>query len=268
MIQGITLETRLMLELEGRGLSVFTTKDAKDILKTGDSSVWHILHGLARKNRIERIERGRYLLIPARAGVDGRWTEYPWAVLPSLLDVYYVAFLTAMNYWGMTEQVPYTVFVATTKRRRHLEYGGQRFRFVTLSPKKFFGLVQRKAGGGASFSVSSREKTIVDGLAHPEYCGGIAEVAKAMWSVHRDVDWGAVSDMSERVGSNAVLKRLGYLLSVMNIEEGISERIRKKVGKTPYNHLDPAYKKAVKTSPRYRLTVGLADSDLLSWRGS
>lgn len=268
MIQNITLESRLMLELEGRGLSVFTTKDAKDILKTGDPSVWHILHGLARKNRIERIERGRYLLIPARAGVDGCWAEYPWAVLPSLLDVYYVAFLTAMNYWGMTEQIPYTVFVATTKRRRNLEYGGQRFRFVTLSPRKFFGFVREKAGRGASFSVSSREKTVVDGLAHPEYCGGIAEVAKAMWNARRDVDWGAVSEMSERVGSNAVLKRLGYLLSVMNIEEGISERIRERVGKTPYSHLDPAYKKAVKTSPRYRLTVGMADDDLLSWGDS
>lgn len=268
MIQDITLESRLMLELEGRGLSVFTTADAKGILKTSDSSVWHILHGLARKNRIEKIERGRYLLIPARAGVDGHWTEYPWTVLPALLDVYYVAFMTAMSYWNMTEQIPYTVFVATTKRKRNLGYGGQRFKFVTLSPKKFFGFVRRKSNKGTSFNVSSREKTIVDGLAHPEYCGGIAEVAKAMWGARRSVDWDAVSDMSERVGSNAVPKRLGYLLSVMNIEERISERMTEKARKTPYNYLDPAYKKTVKTSSRYRLMIGLTDGDLLSWRDS
>lgn len=76
-----------------------------------------------------------------------------------------------MNLWCMTGQTPYTVLVAATKRKRGIEYVGQRLEFVTLAEKKFFGFAQKSAGPGKQFNVSSREKTIADGLAHPQYCG-------------------------------------------------------------------------------------------------
>ena len=265
MAQKVNLESRLMLTLEERDMSVFTTNDAKDILKTTDSSVWGILNGLAHKKRIQRIERSRYLLIPARAGTDGYWAEYPWVIVPRLIDTYYVGFATAMNFWDMTEQIPYTVFVATTKRKRNLEFGGQRFKFVTLSSKKFFGFGEEKADEGKLFNISSREKTIVDGLAHPEYCGGIPEVTKAMWSVQKEVDWQTVLDMAEKMGINVVLKRLGYLLSILDIEEGISRKI-KKIKKQPYQYLDHATSgEKVKNSKEYGLIINMTDYELLDW---
>jgi len=264
--QNISLESRLLLTLEGSGHSVFTTNDAKGILKTTDSSVWHVLNGLTHKNRIRRIERGRYLLIPARAGTEGHWAEYPWVIVPSLIDVYYVGFWTAMNFWGMTEQIPYTVFVATTKRKRDLEFGNQRYEFVTLSRKKFFGSVEEKAGKEESFHISSREKTIVDGLMHPEYCGGMVEVTKAIWNARKEADWEAVLGMAERVEIGAVLKRLGYLLSVLGIEERISEKTRKKTKKIPRHYLDPTTNKyRVETSGEYGLIINRTKDELLAW---
>ena len=136
-----------------------------------------------------------------------------------------------MNFWDMTEQIPYTVFVATTKRKRNLKFANQRFEFVTLSKKKFFGFVEQKANKKESFIISSREKTIVDGLMHPEYCGGIIEVTKAMWNARKEVNWQTVIEMAEKVEINVVLKRLGYLLSILNIEEDISEKTREKIKK-------------------------------------
>ena len=168
MTQSVNLETRLLLSLEAKRLPVFTTEDAKKILGTGDSSVWHILHGLASK---KRIERGKYLLVPAAAGPEPLWSEYPWVAVPRLTEPYYAGFRTAMNLWCMTGQTPYTVLVAATKRKRGIEYVGQRLEFVTLAEKKFFGFAQKSAGPGKQFNVSSREKTIADGLAHPQYCG-------------------------------------------------------------------------------------------------
>ena len=123
--------------------------------------------------RIQKIEKGKYLLIPSRAGVEGYWAEDAWTVVPYLIDEYYVGFWTAMNYWEMTEQIPYTVFVVTPKRKKNrvLKFGNQRYEFVTLSQKKFFGFIEEKIGK-TKFNISSKEKTIVDGLMHPEYCGG------------------------------------------------------------------------------------------------
>jgi len=263
--QNINLETRLLLSLEQKNLPVFTTGDAKQILGTGDSSVWHILHGLARKKRIERIERGKYLLVPAAAGPDLLWAEYSEVIVPRLIEPYYVGFWTAMNYWGMTDQIPYTMLVATTKRKRKFEYGGQRFKFVTLAEKKFFGFVEENAGSGKKFNVSSREKTIVDCLMHPEYCGGITEAVKSLWNARDEVCWPAVLEAAERVEVDVVLKRLGYLLSVLDIEGEISRKIAG-MEKTAVHFLDPVYGRTrATTSKEYGLVVNITRDELLDW---
>lgn len=36
--------------------------------------------------------------------------------------------------------------------------------------------------------IPEKEKTIVDALDHPEYCGGIEEVAKCLWNAKDDAD--------------------------------------------------------------------------------
>ncbi|GFN40179.1 MAG: transcriptional regulator [Marine Group I thaumarchaeote] len=261
-----TIELRLLLTLEEKGLSVFTIDDAKNILKTTDSSVWHILNGLIHKKRIRRIQRSKYLLIPAKAGIEGYWSESPWVVVPHLIDVYYVGFWTAMNYWGMTEQIPYTVFVATTKRKRNLEFGNQRFEFVTLSKKKFFGFAEEKVNKEESFNISSKEKTIVDGLMHPEYCGGIPEVAKAMWYARKEVNWSIVLDMSNQVGMGVILRRLGYLLDLLEIEESVTRKIKDKTFKG-YHFLDSKKnKKRIGYSKNYGLVINRTKNQLLGWR--
>lgn len=258
-------ENRLLFSLEEKKLSVFSTGDAKKILGTGPAAC-SVLSGLRQKGRVQRIERGKYMLVPARAGPDGYWSEYYGAIVPLLADTYYVAFLTAMDHWDMTEQIPYTVFVATPRRRKSpvMRFASMRYQFVTLSEKKFFGVV--KSGSTDDFNVSSREKTIVDGLMHPQYCCGIPEVAKAMWNVKDEADWGKVVDMAERTGVGAVLQRLGYLADAMNIGGGIGELIRPKVRRNPYQSLDPySGGKKISTSSPYRLTINMTAEELLGW---
>jgi len=268
MTQNITLgpqENRLLLALAEKEISVFSFDEAKDILQTSNQSARHVLMGLARKGRLQRIQRGRYLLVPEMAGTELRWAESPWVIVPHLIDVYYVGFWTAMNYWGMTEQIPYTVFVATTRRKNSLKFGSQKFEFVTLSQKKFFGFVEEKASETETFSISSREKTIVDGLMHPGYCGGMPEVAKAMWNARDDVSWPAVLEMSKRVGVSVVLRRLGYLLDILGIEQGIANELRN--AHKGYHFLDPnGAKERLAYSKEYGLIINRRRSRLLGWR--
>ena len=180
--------------------------------------------------------------------------------------MYYVGFWSAIDYWDMTEQIPNTVFIATTKRKRNLEFGNQRFEFVTLSKKKFFGYVEQKANKKEFFNISSREKTIVDGLMHPEYCGGITEVIKAMWNARKEVDWQTIIEMAEKVEINVVLKRLGYFLSILEIEENISEKIKEKIKKNPYQYLDATgSRNKIEASKEYGLIINATKYELLDW---
>ena len=75
-------------------------------------------------------------------------------------------------------------------------------------------------------NISSKEKTIVDGLMHPEYCGRMPEVTKAMWNVRDEINWSTVLEMSKRVGVSVVLRRLGYLLNILEIEQGIANDLK------------------------------------------
>jgi len=262
----IGLQNRLLLALAEKNVSVFGFEEAKRILQANNSATRHVLMNLTKKRRLQRIERGKYLLIPESAGQELYWAESPWVIVPHLIDVYYVGFWTAMNYWDMTEQIPYTVFIATTKRKRNLEFGNQRFEFVTLSNKKFFGFVEQKANKKESFNISSKEKTIVDGLMHPEYCGGIVEVTKAMWNVRKELDWNSVSEMADNVKVNAVLKRLGYLLNILEIENSISQSVMNKIKQYPYQYLDPTTaKNKVNYSKEYGLIINRTKDELLSW---
>ncbi len=261
-------EAKLLLTLAEKSTSVFTAKDAKEILQTTNSSAMNILMNLVRKRRLQRIEKGKYLLIPDKAGVNRHWAEEPWAVVPHLVDEYYVGFWTAMNYWDMTEQIPYTVFVATRKQKKKssLEFGDQKFQFITLAEKKFFGFVEEKTNK-TKFNISTKEKTIVDGLMYPKYCGGITEVIKAMWNVRKNLNWTDVLELAEKVKVNVVLRRLGYFLSILEIEGDISKLIADNLQRYPYHYLDPdATKNKIEYSKEYGLIINRTKSELLNWR--
>ncbi|MCY4491064.1 MAG: transcriptional regulator [Thaumarchaeota archaeon] len=249
-------------------VSVFTFNGAKSILEGTDSAVWNVIDGLKKKKRLQEIENGKYLLVPARAGLEGYWSEDPWLIVPQLIDEYYIGFWTAMKFWDMTEQIPYTVFVATPKRKKNriLKYRKQKFQFVTISKKKFFGYVELKIGKNNHFNISSKEKTIVDGLTHPEYCGGIVEVTKAMWYMQKEVDWTEVYQLTKKIGINVVLRRLGYLLTILDFEQNLSEKIKKEIVSYPYSFLDPtAAKTKIAYSKNFGLILNRTKDELLNW---
>ncbi|MGH9991109.1 MAG: type IV toxin-antitoxin system AbiEi family antitoxin domain-containing protein [Nitrososphaera sp.] len=259
-------ELRLLFTLENRGRIAFSTNDAKEVLGTSDASVWNVIYRLKKKKRIEEIERGKYLLIPARAGYEGLWSEVSYLILPSILSEYYVAFYSALNYWGMTEQVPAIVFVATTKRKRVLEYGPNIFRFVRLSERKFFGFEEAEIAG-ARFKVSSREKTLLDCLMYPKYCGGLDEVVKGIWEAKDELDFDKLLDYAKKLKVSAVSRRLGYVLSLLNIEKETSDKVTS--GKLKgFMWLDPlGPKKVIEYSRKYGLIINRSEKELKQWMG-
>ena len=250
------LEAELLFTLEREGRKVFTSNDAKRILDCSDEVLRKVLHRLALKGRVQRIKRGNYILVPARAGYQTMWTEHAFSFVDNILDEYYVGYWTALNYWRMTEQIPRTVFIATQKRRRNFTYANVvPIHFVTVSPHKFFGWATEKIGD-AKFNISDREKTILDSLDQLQYAGGISEAAKGL---RANLDWEKMIAYADRLRNRSVRKRLGYLIEVLElrINEGALEQLRRSIG-SGYSWLDPtAPKTMLKTSPKWRLKVNV-----------
>jgi hypothetical protein len=89
------------------------------------------------------------------------------------------------------------MFVQSTRRKRPVEVLGIRFRFVTVSQARFFGVARRTLDGKA-ITVTNREKTLLDAAARPDLSGGIAQLAQALRAAYPEVDWGRLDDYLTR----------------------------------------------------------------------
>ena len=246
-------EVKLLFTLEEENKTIFTIKEAKNILKTSDDSVRSILYRLRKKHRIIEIERGKYLLAPARSGTSGEWTEDILLITPYLLNEYYVAFWSALSFHNMTEQIPHNLLIATTKRKRNLKYNGQEVLFVTISKDKFFGFDEHKINN-TQINVSSKEKTIVDCLLFPHYCGGVKEVEKAIKNFQDEIRWDVILGIVKKLNKDIVRRRLGYLLNKLKIRGDICKKLKKEF--KGFGWLDSSAKKKVgKYSKEWGLKV-------------
>jgi predicted transcriptional regulator of viral defense system len=90
-----------------------------------------------------------------------------------------------------------------------------------------------------SVEISDLERTVIDGLRQPEYCGGITEVAKGLWTRHQDIQATKLVDYALRIATGTVIRRLGYLLELYAIApESELARLRDALIET-YAPLDP-----------------------------
>ena len=171
-----------------------------------------------------------------------------------------------MNYHGMTEQVPFTIFIASTKRRKNITIHDIQYEFITLSKRKFFGFETVNITG-KNICISDKEKTIADCLDHPEYCGGITEAAKALWDARKEIDFKKLINYVMRMNNRAILKRLGYLIHKLeiNISEDIDKELKDNISKG-YAVLDTVQRKKGKYNSEWKLLINISDKELMEFK--
>lgn len=207
-------ESSFLATLAGQGRTIFTVADAREIWQEPNLTRVR-LHELEEKGWIERLQRGHYLIIPLEAGPEREWSENPFVIASHIVDPAAIAYWTALHHWGFTEQVPRVTFVQTTRRKKDREILGTLYRFITITPKKLFGL-KKEFSGHHSYRITDPEKTVLDCLDRPDLAGGIPEVIKALQDSHR-LAWDRIDDYLKRLGSGAVVKRLGFLVESMDL---------------------------------------------------
>ncbi|MFH1328293.1 MAG: type IV toxin-antitoxin system AbiEi family antitoxin [Candidatus Bathyarchaeota archaeon] len=247
-------EARILSDLSYRGKGVFSIEDIKKYIDNPKD----ILYRLVKKNWILRLKKGVYLIAPLDAGELGanRFTVHSFVIGSHLVEPYYISHWSALNYYGFTEQTPPSVYISTTKPRNMKKILDNKFIFVTLNKKKMFGFTSINIDK-YSVNISTPEKTIIDCLDHPEHCGGIEEVSKAIYFEHGELDFLKITKMALEMGNKTVIKRLGYLLDLFEFSEYFSllENIPLSKG---YSKLDPKGLKKGKINEKWKLNVNVA----------
>lgn len=257
----------LLTEMTRQGKRIFTFKDAVRAYGSSGQSLRELLSTLVKRGWLQRVEKGKYLILPFEAGREREWTEHEFIIASYLIEPYYIGFRSALNYYGYTEQVSRTVFIASTHRKlkSSLEISGVTYRFVSISERKLFGAKQISIDG-YQVNISEPEKTIVDCLDQLRYCGGISEVAKALWYGRDELDLVKMAEYSRRNGNRAASQRLGYLIEMLGLKtEKAVDILLQSISKR-YAALDTLSEPKGKYIDRWKVIVNVPDDELSQWK--
>lgn len=262
-------EFQLLTALADRGKTLFTVQDAREISGVSSPYLNLLLQRLTYKRILERVERGVYLYIPIEAGSQRVFSEDAFEVGCTLARPSAVAYWSALSHHGLTEQISNVVFMATTAARFDAEPEalGVRYRFIRVIPRKFFGLQPVQRGKGQA-QVTDLHKTLLDVLDHPEYAGGMVEVAKSVFTAWPDVSLEKLLEYGDRLGNSAVFKRLGFLLERFGLmSEEYPELLRRRI-RRGLSKLEPLNPMAGHCCTRWGLRINMELEDLDKWRAS
>jgi predicted transcriptional regulator of viral defense system len=236
--------------------ATFTLAFAREVLghAKGDPTP-QFLERLQSKGWIRRIRRGRFAVVPLSSGEDRSPQLHEFVIAMELVSPAVIAYWSALNHHGMTEQLPRTVFVATDHpvRRRPGDVLGVTYKIVSLKPAKFFG-VTKDWMDEIPFRVTDREKTIIDGLDLPQYVGGVSEIAKALAGSWKTLNEQKLRAYAAKIGNSAVAKRLGFIMETLEL--GDVEALRAAIPlASGFSALDPIMPRRGKYNRRWGLLV-------------
>ena len=253
-------EYDIVSELAVRRINIISIDRASKIFKIEKKKLWEILYRLEKKGWLERIEKGKYMVVPFQAK-EG-WLEHPFVLASELVENYYISYRTSLAYHGLIEQLPVYVYVATIDRKGKLENRLQNyiFRFIRIKKQKFFGFKSEFIGDQKVF-IAEKEKAIVDCLDQERYSGSIIEITKTL-SDNR-VNLNKLKKYALKMDNSSLIRKLGYLLDLL---EKDSSGLKKHIGNFRDIYLSTILpKKLVKVDKKWKLVVNVSEEDLLTW---
>lgn len=236
--------------LAAEGDRIFSTDRARELCGRAGlrgAYLWEALHHLRQNGWIVPLKRGLYALSSAVPGVTD---VHEFEVAMALVEPAAISHWSAMNHHGLTEQVPRKVFVLTTteasvprgrREKARASGGGYRvgdtlYQFVQVKPERFFG-IEGVWVGEARVKVTDLERTLLDGLSMPQYCGDFGEVLHAFAAAGDRLDIEKIAGYAQKLDV-ATAKRLGWTLE----SEGMHDSRLEVLAALPikgYRPLDP-----------------------------
>jgi predicted transcriptional regulator of viral defense system len=255
---------QLVTELNERRRSTFTLADVGSITGLSAASARSLVHKAQRRGLVTRLKPGLYNLVPFELGRATEHVDSPYLIARELAGAApcFLSHGTAFELHRMVTQPNFTIHVSCTRRVRPQTAGGYDFRFTHITAEQDFGVVKHWIDKERFVMISDMERTIIDGLRHPEYVGGITEVAKGLWMKRDVLKVERLVEYAQRLGVGAVVRRLGYLLEHYSLADAaMLDSLRATLSAT-YQRLDPLLPAEGVFISRWRLQLNVSPEEL------
>ena len=251
--------SRLFTALASLGRTVFSIEEAQKISGKNYPATQQALLRLTKAGWLVSLGSGKYAIVLPSAGDEAVPAANRLVIARELIgDVpYYISHDSALEIHNMLTRPITTVTISTPRRLKSRTVFNVPYRFITTRPKDMWGYTPVWTSAEDQVQVSDPERTILDGLARPDLCAGVSEVATGLLIRKDDLDWKKLAEYAQRLGSQAVVKRLGYLLDFYNLAPSeILSRLQGQIGPS-YALLDPLLPKSGQFLSRWRLQLNI-----------
>jgi predicted transcriptional regulator of viral defense system len=260
----------LLTALYDKGHTTFTTAEAAQITGLTTALASSLLHKARKRGLVSQLKRGLYLIVPPELGSSTEYPGNPYLIARYLVDdaPYFLSHATAMELHRMVTQPQLVIFVSSTKRIPNQALHGTHFRFVLIKPKDFFGNTKHWITKQEPVEISDLERTVLDGLRHPELCGGITDVAKGLWMRHAEVRVAKLIEYAKRLNVGSVYRRLGYLLELFSLATKAELQALRDTLTATYAPLDSSLPREGSHIAQWRLQLNVPAEELLAVRST
>ena len=217
---------------QAQGLYFFTREDAIKSLQMTDIAFKMAVSRLQKKERIQRILGGFYIIVPLEFS-STRVLPAEWFIADLMAHMrrpYYVGLLSAAAIHGAAHQQPQQFQVVTNGPLRRLQVRSLSVRFFSKSNFEATPVVSTKVQTGF-IPVSTAEGTAIDLIRYARAIGGLDRALTVLQELGESMDRLKLVDVVKADGNLAYGQRLGWLLERAGhseLVEGLLEWIRER----------------------------------------
>ena len=257
-------ETKLISSLYQNNRTIFKIKDVKSLLSVEEKIAGNIVSRMNSKGILTRIKQGLYSIVPFELGNEKTYVPDMFLTAREIMgqEQYYLAYASAFAIHEMTTQPQMTVYVCVQKTMRPQNVSGTTFKFVYTKKDFFFGIMDHWISNQEKVRASDIEKTIIDCLNHPQYCGGATEAAKALFMKRDAIDADKLTEYALRMNKGSIYSRLGYLMELFEIADEKTRSKLKENLNTSYVLLDPMLPKEGKYNNDWMIYLNITREEL------
>lgn len=206
------LQRKFIGMLDDYGYDVFNLDMIRATGLFTNTQITTAIWSLSRGGVINRLEKGKYVrssfsddnVIANFMAPDGG-----------------LAYWTALNAHGLTEQFANRLFVQTAMRKKRISEKTRYYEFIKVPKSKLFGY-KSYGYGNHTYKMTDVEKTIIDCFDLPQYAGWYQETIKALNNAK--LYQSKMIKYCKQMNNISLIKRLGFLIDFLekpNMQEFI-----------------------------------------------
>ena len=255
-----TQSNEILSYFNSKGLVCFDSKAAiKALPESKENTIRELLSDMTKRGLLMRLKEGVYYIIPYEENAETFMPDWHLIVKYLVRDAkHYIGYYSALQVHNLITQPSLKEQIVVNKQIRpsEIKIKNITFQFIYHNENHFFGEKKIWIDDFNKVLCSDIEKTIIDCLFKPDYAGGIVEVARAIYSTKEKLDFNKLLEYVIKFNSQAVVKRLGYLLELFEIETVITEELQK-LKTASYIVLDTELPKTGKRNSRWSIQQNL-----------